>query len=71
MIFHLYNSFIPFIFYQPGPLGAYRAGRKAVSVRLWRMLREHLTDIDFIRIAIEQGTPDAPPETPRGHRGQP
>lgn len=38
--------------FQPGPTGAYRAGVKAASLRLWRLLRESLTAEDFINVAM-------------------
>lgn len=41
--------------YQPGPLGAYRAGAKAMSLRIWRLLAKHLSGADFAAIALEAG----------------
>lgn len=43
--------------YQPGPLGAYRSGMKAMSLRVWRTLRDNLPAVDFVAIALD------------GHRG--
>lgn len=45
--------------YLPGPMGAYRAGRKAMSVRLWRTLRDLLPEADFVRIAVVAAAADA------------
>ena len=41
--------------YQPGPMGAYRSGLKAMSVRLWRMLEEHLAPAVFAAVALNPG----------------
>lgn len=41
--------------YQPGPAGAYRAGARALSLRLWRLLGEHLPTADFVAVALEAG----------------
>lgn len=41
--------------YQPGPMGAYRAGVKAMSIRLWRLLEEQLPADAFVAIVLDSG----------------
>lgn len=41
--------------FQPGPMGAYRAGARATSLRLWRLLERHLPAADFVAVALEAG----------------
>lgn len=55
--------------YLPGSLGAYRAGVKAASLRLWRVLREHLPAESFIAIAFEPEI-EAAAEEGRGRGGE-
>ena len=54
--------------YQPGYMGAYRAGMRAMSLRLWRILEETLSEVDFIAVtsmnANKRGAvPDCETET--------
>lgn len=41
--------------YQPGDLGAYRAGVKALPLRLWRLLADTLSEDDFASVVLGRG----------------
>lgn len=40
--------------YQPGPLGAFRAGLRTASIRLWEILRTALPKNEFVRIVLDE-----------------